>query len=385
MNALPVLPELVVQPQRLLEWSSSLFPFVFDHLWQTTVFALLAVIVVSALRGAPAKARHSVWLIAFAKFLIPTASVAFLAGVVGIGIPQTLSSLLWFMSKSPDLGLGIASEPHDLYLIGWTVWLIGTLVLGGRWFLRHSRCSSAARSGRELDFGREREALRRARLLLGFQGEAKLIASRQVGVPSVWGVLRPVILLPVRITDHLDDEELNAVILHELAHVARRDNLIGNLTMAVCCLLWFHPLIWWMDRRLLAERERACDELVVQKLKASKAYASGLLKVVQFRIGWGLTGTAGAADSDLGRRVEWILNGRLPRNLALWHRVLLGALTSILLLLSMSDVRSTNSSGNESSVAATDKRNCSRSGERRKACRKEAKPVESVSQANMSP
>ena len=53
----------------------------------------------------------------------------------------------------------------------------------------------------------------------------------------------------------LDDDELEAIMLHELIHIQRRDNLTGNLQMALCALLWFHPLVWFISRKLFDERE----------------------------------------------------------------------------------------------------------------------------------
>ena len=57
---------------------------------------------------------------------------------------------------------------------------------------------------------------------------------------------------------------MEAMLAHEVAHVRRRDNLTAALHMLVEAMFWFHPLVWWMERRLVEERERACDEEVVE-------------------------------------------------------------------------------------------------------------------------
>jgi TonB family protein len=95
---------------------------------------------------------------------------------------------------------------------------------------------------------------------------------------------------------------------HELFHVKRFDNLFGSLQMFVCCLFWFHPLVWLIDRRLVEERELVCDELVVLSGAAPEAYAASLWKVVQFGFGWPVEGVSRAAGSNLKRRIKLMLN-----------------------------------------------------------------------------
>jgi len=82
--------------------------------------------------------------------------------------------------------------------------------------------------------------------------------------PVVDGVLRPQIYLPYEIDRLLTKSELNAVLLHELTHARRRDNLIWLIHEIGLCLLWFHPLVWITGSRLALYRELSCDESVIQ-------------------------------------------------------------------------------------------------------------------------
>jgi bla regulator protein BlaR1 len=84
-------------------------------------------------------------------------------------------------------------------------------------------------------------------------------------VPAVGGVLYPRILLPIGIDRLLNRQELNAVLLHEVAHAKRRDNLIRLLYEVSLCALWFHPLIWLAGMRMALYRELSCDESVIQR------------------------------------------------------------------------------------------------------------------------
>ncbi len=324
-----------------------------EHLWQATLFAGFAFLGVQLLRKAPARTRYAVWLIALLKFLLPAALLLFVMRVAGIELPAAFGSLLWFFALTPALPLG-AGEASSQAFLAWTaLWLLVSLALLGRWTHRKLQFSRAVRREEPIEQGREVRLLAQACAQLGIGYRVPLVLARRIGEPGVWGVRRPVIVLPRKIAKHLSDDELQAVILHELAHVVRRDNLLGNLTMAICCLLWFHPLVWWIDHRLLAERERACDDLVLKVLGGSQAYAAGLLKVIKFRLGWNVSGVAGAAGSHLGRRIQRILAGRPNLSLKAWHRAVVGSLALALLLLSMTATQSLNPCSEQgASVAA---------------------------------
>ena len=91
-----------------------------------------------------------------------------------------------------------------------------------------------------------------------------LILSKSALEPGILGIFHPVLLLPAGISERLNNEQLDAILMHELCHVRRHDNVAAALHMLVEALCWFHPLIWWIGRRLVDERERACDEEVLK-------------------------------------------------------------------------------------------------------------------------
>ena len=82
--------------------------------------------------------------------------------------------------------------------------------------------------------------------------------------PGVVGWLRPILLLPAGIEQHLTVPQLHAVLTHELCHVKRRDNFTAGLQMISEAVFWFHSLVWWIGARLVEERESACDEEVLR-------------------------------------------------------------------------------------------------------------------------
>ena len=104
--------------------------------------------------------------------------------------------------------------------------------------------------------------------------------SEAVTVPMVWGLFRPVILLPTD-ADEWKPERQRAVLLHELAHIQRQDWLMQTIAHITCAVYWFNPLLWFAARRMQAEAERACDDHVLNAGYQSTDYAQHLLDIVR--------------------------------------------------------------------------------------------------------
>jgi beta-lactamase regulating signal transducer with metallopeptidase domain len=105
--------------------------------------------------------------------------------------------------------------------------------------------------------------------------------SARITVPIVVGVLRPMILLPATLATGLSADQLQAVLLHELAHVRRYDLVANVLQRTIEALLFFHPAVWWLSRRVSLERENACDDLVLRADCPPLKYADALLRVAE--------------------------------------------------------------------------------------------------------
>ena len=311
-------------------------------MWQATLFAALVLGATLLLqRGVPARVRFALWLAAALKFALPAALFAFLGGALGAGATAPLvlrfAEPVRVQSDAADLVVAVSgAQGHsELFCALTLAWLVGAGALFAVWLVRRREFVRSVRRGEEAWSGREFEALGSARARLGLKGDVLLVLSDEGTEPGVWRTRRPMLVLPRSVAAQLDDEELKAVLLHELAHVERRDNLWGNFQTALECVFWFNPSVWLVGRRLLAERERACDERVLEAGGAAEAYAAGILKVVRFCSGWRVAGVSGAASgSNLRRRIEMIMRGErgASRGRA-WHRVLVsGAAVAALLL-----------------------------------------------------
>jgi hypothetical protein len=120
--------------------------------------------------------------------------------------------------------------------------------------------------------------LRECSVAMHITRPVRLLRSRECRMPMTCGVLRPAILLP-DIADTWSADRRRAVVLHELAHVARRDCLAQALAFSACTLYWPHPAVWWVARRLRIERELACDDRVIAAGTPARDYAGHLLDI----------------------------------------------------------------------------------------------------------
>jgi beta-lactamase regulating signal transducer with metallopeptidase domain/predicted esterase len=145
---------------------------------------------------------------------------------------------------------------------------------------------------------------------LGIRRALRLWVTREPLGPLTFGWVRPTIVLPEAVAAHRTTDELEPLLAHELVHVRRGDALVGLLQAAVQCLWWFHPLIWWANRRIVFERERCCDEEVVAGLAFEPArYARSLLSVLELKrqLRW-LAALPGARPFEITqRRLEHIM------------------------------------------------------------------------------
>jgi len=134
-----------------------------------------------------------------------------------------------------------------------------------------------------------------------------LLESCLAEVPVVIGWLRPVILLPVGLLTGMPVNQIEAILLHELAHIRRRDYLVNLVQVAVESLLFYHPAIWWISGTVRAERENCCDDLVVAASGDAREYATALTALEENR--WAANEMALAATGgNLMKRIRRLLD-----------------------------------------------------------------------------
>jgi bla regulator protein BlaR1 len=315
----------------------SIAPGLADHLWQSTLFAAAAALLTVSLRGNSARLRYAIWLAASLKFLLPF-SLLVAAGslfswrhlpvaagsgmhmVEVVGQPFTRPPVITPTIVSVPVAPGTLTQLLPLLLC---IWLAGFVAVLSVWIARWLRVEKVLHGSTLVTAGREYSALRRLQAVLAATRSTKLMQSEASLEPGVFGIFRPVLLWPRSVSEHLDDAHLEAVIAHELCHVRRRDNLAAVLHMLVEAVFWFHPLVWWIGAQLIAERERACDEAVIELGSHRQTYAESILKVCEFCLSSPLTCVSGVTGADLKKRMVQIMTDSVVHQLNFTRKVLL--------------------------------------------------------------
>ena len=300
------------------------------HLLESTALTAFIALLAYFLRQNHAKYRFGLWLAASIKFLIPFSMLVVLGEKLGgLTAPVRVSSYFAIMvfdtvvapAASRSVPTAIPSAQAVLMPALVALWCCGFVFVSLRWLRSWFKMRTVARQGVAAAGGREFDALRR----VDPSAQTPILLTSAHVEPGVFGILRPVLLWPQRISPLLADEEMEAIMAHELSHIARRDNLCAFIHMLVEAIFWFHPLVWWLGRRLVEERELACDEAVLTAGGRPRAYAEGIVKTCRFFVEHPLACVAGVTGADLKLRIERIMKSSGAGSLNFRRKLLIAA------------------------------------------------------------
>jgi beta-lactamase regulating signal transducer with metallopeptidase domain len=359
----------------------------------TILLALAAAADRAARRRASAAARHLLWAQVVAALLVLPAAVALVPDSVALRLPRWAASTAPGAPSRPDargatrpaVGVGgratatpapavgrpgSAAPDADATLSGdtlgaaaprpaaaaaapargaWPAWPTclavaygaGVLVLLARIAAQHRVVARLARGAAPVR-GRAWDALAAdAARALGVRAPVTLLRGGESAMPMTWGVRRPAVLLPSA-ADAWPAARRRAVLLHEYAHVARRDCLTQLLAALACVLYWPHPGVWWAAARLREERELACDDLVLGRGLRGHDYAAHLLAIARLHRAprtLAALPAAPATPSALERRLRAALDDERVRGAPSGPRARGGAALTALVLLTLAAVR----------------------------------------------
>ena len=293
--------------------------------------AALAVLVLVACHLLPIKSpalRHLLWAVVLFKPLI----------AVAISSPYTLftpfvplvepsqDTLALSPVEHPTMQVAtsptIATSSVPLTTAGWgaILWLVGAALLIGRILIGYGIVWCLRQQAQVQHDGPLCDALQQARRTLDGYPKVEVATSPSISSPMALGILRPIIVFPADLVKKLSADKLALILMHELAHVRRWDNLTLLLQRLVSAVLFFHPAVWLCGRMLRREAEQACDDLVVCSTGRSEAYARGLAHVAEraahlnpliSRIP--TMNAFAATESDLALRIRRALGGSARR------------------------------------------------------------------------
>lgn len=301
-----------------------------NHLWQSTAVVAVAWLLAAALKKNHARTRYWIWLAASLKFLLPFSLLIAMGSMLQSSAPAhlvqpALSNVMQRVAQpfptfrlvetTQGAATSYRADPLPMALL--MLWAFGAFAVVLSWW----------RGWRQI------RALLHTAEPLPIAADTPVLASPSLHEPGVFGILHPVLLLPEGIVDRLAAAQLDAIIAHEMCHARRRDNLTFALHMLVQTLFWFHPLVWYVKARLVEERERACDETVLQSGNEAQVYAEGILNVCKLYVEGPVACVAGVSGSDLKKRIVNIMARRAALGLDFRRKLLLCAAGSLAVAL----------------------------------------------------
>ena len=305
--------------------------------------AALAVLVLVASRLLPIKSpalRHLLWAIVLLKPLVSiVVSSPYTLFTPFVSLLEPSQDTLAFSPvEHPTVQVAapptIATSSVQLTTAGWgaILWIVGAALLIGRILIGYGIVWCLRQQAQVQHDGPLCDALRQARRTLDCYPKVEVATSPSISSPMALGILRPIIVFPTDLVEKLRTDKLALILMHELAHVRRWDNLTLLLQRLVSAVLFFHPAVWLCGRMLRREAEQACDDLVVCATGHSEAYARDLAHIAERtahldplirRIP--TMNAFAAAESDLALRIRRALGGG-ARRMGMQVRVLTAVL-----------------------------------------------------------
>jgi len=303
---------------RALGWTLAHFA------WEGAAIAAILALLLAVFRGASARLRYG--LACAALLAMPIAFGVTLAVslphspapvITRVPLPQPASVPFTVESPAPPASWSFTN------LMPWAapLWLAG---VAGLLLYRFASWIAAQRLRRRGTCAAPEEWSRRFNALvdrLGISQSVILLESCLAEVPMVIGYLRPVILVPIGMLAGWPLDQVEAILLHELAHIRRVDYLVNLLQTIVESLLFYHPAVWWVSGVVRAERENCCDDFVLARETDPRTYAAALLALEQRRCAVDRGVEPGVKHGPMAlaanggvllKRVRRILEGRKP-------------------------------------------------------------------------
>lgn len=341
-----------------------------EVLLKATVVLATAGLLNVVLRRASATTRHLVWSLALAALLVlplltlllPAWRVPVLPARQLTPQPKVVSTIVAeaedeepvlalpaTISVAVPLPVEVAATPTapvsqsvNWLAVALSVWAAGALVVLARLLLGTWKMRRITREAECLTDYHWSAMTTRLRTQLDLPAHISLYGSDAMQMAVTWGIWRPVVLLPADAAQWSSDWR-RIVLLHELAHIKRRDCLTQMLANWACALFWFHPLAWYAARQMRIERELACDDYVLEVGTRASDYAGYLVELAQAfeSVEPASPVAVGMACSQLESRVRAILNPARKRSVPTMRRWLAWTMVTAFVIAPLASLQAT--------------------------------------------
>jgi beta-lactamase regulating signal transducer with metallopeptidase domain/protocatechuate 3,4-dioxygenase beta subunit len=284
--------------------------------WQVALMGLAVLGVALLARKASPRFRYFLWCLLLLKLCLPP-SLAFVTGAGQWVLPKQAAAVSWAVPRSTAAAapspegvaepVRLASRPEPApavfvpqaitpaaapaaraaFHLPWPtalfgIWCLGVLALVFLFLAQHRRMGRLLAAARPVHDESVLRLLEEARAALGISSRVALVSVENLHSPILFGVLRPRIAIPRPALESLPPEQIRPILLHELAHLRRKDLWVSFVQLLVQVLYWFHPAVWLANRQLRRERELIVDDIVLAQLPGQReSYSASLLSIVK--------------------------------------------------------------------------------------------------------
>jgi bla regulator protein BlaR1 len=195
--------------------------------------------------------------------------------------PIPYSNSLSYIERSS----AAAHRDRTIYLsiLGILIWFTGAASMGVHIIKRNIKLNNELKIGRSIDDAELINCLEISKKSLHIKSDIKIMEVYNINTPALYGILSPVLLIPVNMLQNCSTVQLKYAIMHELAHLKRKDIPMNLLLSALIVIHWFNPIIWYAFYKMRQDAEMACDELVLSHLSGDeqKGYGLTLIHLVE--------------------------------------------------------------------------------------------------------
>lgn len=298
-------------------WVCRVAVVLLHFLWQGSLIAGVLAVALRAQRHGSARVRYGLACGALLGMvgmpvatLMVTGSLPVDAGPMPGRMPGSAGLVGVTPATSVDLGGGGAWLPWITMAWLCGVGALGCRLAGGWWQASRLRVVDV-----QPVCGRWADRLAVLQERLGVSGAVELLESGLVRGPMVLGWMRPVILVPVGFCAGLPAAQVEAILAHELAHLARHDYLVNLVQRGIETLLFYHPAVWWVSDRIRIEREFCCDDLAAQAIGDRTELAGALVALAERQAGFAdlaLAADGGSLTERVRRLLGMPVGGGVP-------------------------------------------------------------------------
>ena len=234
-----------------------------------------------------------------------------------------------------------------------TIWFLGLAIFLMKFLFSYLYIQHLKTSATPIEITELQKLLQSTKRNLNITKNIILASTDKINVPIVLGHLKPMVLFPIGMVTLLSTEEIEGILLHELAHIKRNDYLINMIATLVETIFFYHPIMWWISANVKSERENHCDDIAMQHFTSPIAYAKTLVKLQEFKnisapaLSMPLTNN----KHQLLNRIKRILNMKQSKNDIKEKSIATVLLLAVVLLFSTNLISKSSDNSEESLVA----------------------------------